>query len=283
MSGSHDFVGVISPVLTPFGSDGNPDAGRYLALCKWLLADGCTGLAPFGTTGEANSLGVQERMDLLDALVEGGIDPKILMPGTGLCALSDTATVTAHAVELGCGGVMMLPPFYYKAVNDDGLFAYYADIIERVGDARLKIYLYHIPPVAQVGLSVDLVGRLIKAYPDTVVGLKDSSGDWSNTKALLDAYPGFTIFPGLRGVSAGWDAERSRGLHYGDRQCECADDPQRLRQLADRSGRRVASGDHVVPEDHSGPANDPDAQGDCGPLQQRSRVEPPAAALPASR
>lgn len=196
MTGTHDFYGVISPVLTPFGEDGNPDAERYLALCKWLLADGCTGLAPFGTTGEANSLGVQERMDLLDALVEGGVDPKVLMPGTGLCALSDTATVTAHAVELGCGGVMMLPPFYYKAVSDDGLFAYYADIIERVGDARLKIYLYHIPPVAQVGLSVDLVGRLIKAYPDTVVGLKDSSGDWSNTKALLDAFPGFTVFPG---------------------------------------------------------------------------------------
>ena len=196
MTGTHDFYGVISPVLTPFGKDGNPDAERYLALCKWLLADGCTGLAPFGTTGEANSLGVQERMDLLDALVEGGVDPKVLMPGTGLCALSDTATVTAHAVELGCGGVMMLPPFYYKAVSDDGLFAYYADIIERVGDARLKIYLYHIPPVAQVGLSVDLVGRLIKAYPDTVVGLKDSSGDWSNTKALLDAFPGFTVFPG---------------------------------------------------------------------------------------
>ena len=196
MIGSHDFYGVISPVLTPFGDDGNPDAERYLAHCKWLLADGCTGLAPFGTTGEANSLGVQERIDLLDALIDGGIDPKILMPGTGLCASSDTATITSHAVERGCGGVMMLPPFYYKAVSDDGLFAYYAEIIERVGNERLKIYLYHIPPVAQVGLSVDLVGRLIKAYPDVVVGLKDSSGDWSNTKALLDAYPGFTVFPG---------------------------------------------------------------------------------------
>lgn len=196
MSAQHDFYGVISPVLTPFGEDGNPDADRFLAHSKWLLADGCTGLAPFGTTGEANSLGVEERMRLLEALVSGGIDPKLLMPGTGLCALSDTVTVTRHAVEQGCGGVMTLPPFYYKAVSDDGLFAYYSELIERVGDDRLRIYLYHIPPVAQVGLSVDLVGRLIKAYPDTVVGLKDSSGDWSNTKALLDAYPGFTVFPG---------------------------------------------------------------------------------------
>lgn len=196
MIGSHDFYGVIAPVLTPFDDDGNPDAERYLAHCKWLLADGCTALAPFGTTGEANSLGVQERIDLLDALIDGGIDPKILMPGTGLCALPDTATITSHAVERGCGGVMMLPPFYYKAISDEGLFAYYAEIIERVGDERLRIYLYHIPPVAQVGLSVDLVGRLIEAYPDVVVGLKDSSGDWENTKALLDTYRDFTVFPG---------------------------------------------------------------------------------------
>lgn len=211
MSAKHDFYGVIAPVLTPFDDNGNPDGIRFLAHAKWLLDDGCTGLAPFGTTGEANSLGVEERMALLDALIDGGIDPKLLMPGTGLCALSDTVTLTKHAVERGCGGVMTLPPFYYKAVSDDGLFAYFAELIERVGDDRLKVYLYHIPPVAQIGFSVELVGRLIKAYPETVVGLKDSSGDWDNTKALLDAYPEFTIFPGseiflldgLRNGSAG--------------------------------------------------------------------------------
>lgn len=196
MSTEHDFYGVIAPVLTPFGEDGNPDKARFLAHAKWLLADGCTGLAPFGTTGEANSLGLEERMGLLDTLIDGGIDPKLLMPGTGLCALSDTVTVTKHAVERGCGGVMTLPPFYYKGVSDDGLFAYFADFIERVGDDRLKVYLYHIPPMAVVGFSVELVGRLIEAFPGVVVGLKDSSGDWDNTKALLDAYPGFTVFPG---------------------------------------------------------------------------------------
>lgn len=196
MNEKHDYYGVIAPVLTPFGKDGAPDAKRYVAHCKWLLADGCTGLAPFGTTSEANSLGLEERMALLDALIDRGVSPSLLMPGTGLCALTDTVAITRHAVERGCRGVMMLPPFYYKAVSDDGLFAYYADVIERIGDARLKIYLYHIPPIAQVGFSVDLVGRLIKAYPETIVGLKDSSGDWSNTKALLDAYPNFTVFPG---------------------------------------------------------------------------------------
>ncbi len=211
MTRPHDFSGVIAPVLTPFGDDGAPDAVRFVAHAKWLLADGCTGLAPFGTTGEANSLGLEERMGLLEALVDSGVDPALLMAGTGLCALSDTVTLTRHAVQRGCGGVMMLPPFYYKAVDDVGLFAYYAEVIERIGDKRLKIYLYHIPPVAQVGLSVALVGRLIEAYPDTIVGLKDSSGDWDNTRALLDAYPDFTIFPGseifllegLRNGSAG--------------------------------------------------------------------------------
>ncbi|GAB4225184.1 MAG: dihydrodipicolinate synthase family protein [Methyloligellaceae bacterium] len=196
MSTSHDFSGVIAPVLTPFDEQGNPDANRFLEHARWLLADGCTGLAPFGTTGEANSLGIQERKDLLEALIDGGIDPALLMPGTGVCALSDTVELSRHAVERGCGGVMVLPPFYYKAVNDDGLFAYFSEVIERVGDDRLRIYLYHIPPVAQVGFSLELVGRLIEAFPQTVVGLKDSSGDWSNTKALLDAYPGFTVFPG---------------------------------------------------------------------------------------
>lgn len=208
MSEPGRFSGVIAPVLTPFGDDGGPDADRFLAHAKWLLADGCTGLAPFGTTGEANSLGLDERMGLLDALVEGGVDPAILIPGTGLCALPDTVKITRHAVENGCGGVMMLPPFYYKAVSDDGLFAHYADVIERIGDDRLRIFLYHIPPVAQVGVSIELVGRLIDAFPQTIVGLKDSSGDWDNTKALLDAFPGFTVFPGseiflLQGLRAG--------------------------------------------------------------------------------
>ncbi len=208
MSTEHGFNGVIAPILTPFGDDGSPDAVRFLAHAKWLLSDGCTGLAPFGTTGEANSLGLDERRELLDALVEGGMDPAILMPGTGLCALSDTVTVTRHAVDAGCAGVMMLPPFYYKAIDDDGLFAYYAEVVERIGDSRLKIYLYHIPPVAQIGLSVELVGRLIEAFPETIVGLKDSSGDWDNTRALLDAYPGFTVFPGseiflLQGMRSG--------------------------------------------------------------------------------
>ena len=188
--------GVIAPMLTPFGEDGAPDPARFVAHGRWLLEDGCHALAVFGTTGEANSLSFDERRRLLEALVEGGVDPARLMVGTGYCSLTETVEATRHALALGCADVLMLPPFYYKAVSDDGLFAYMAEVIERVGDARLGIYLYHIPPVAQVGFSVDLVARLAAAFPETVVGLKDSSGDWSNTKAVIDAVPGLNVFAG---------------------------------------------------------------------------------------
>jgi 4-hydroxy-tetrahydrodipicolinate synthase len=190
------YRGVVAPIVTPFNADLSPDAARYVEHARWLMANGCTGLAPFGTTGEANSLSGAERKALLEALVRGGVDPRRLLPGTGCCSLSETAELSRHALELGCAGVMTLPPFYYKGVSDDGLFAYFGRLIETVADNRLRIYLYHIPPVAQVGFSVALVGRLIEAFPETIVGLKDSSGDWGNTEALLKAYPGFGTFAG---------------------------------------------------------------------------------------
>jgi 4-hydroxy-tetrahydrodipicolinate synthase len=193
---SQPFHGVLVPVLTPFTSSGGPDAGRFIAFCRWLLDQGAGGLSVFGTTSEANSMSGAERMALLDALIEAGIPPDKLMPGTGACSASEAASLVRHAVGNGCGGVLMLPPFYYKGVSDDGIFAFVSTVIDKVASPALRVYLYHIPPVAQVGYSLDLVGRLIKAYPETVVGLKDSSGDWSNTAALLERFPGFAVFPG---------------------------------------------------------------------------------------
>lgn len=190
------FRGVLVPVLTPFTASGEPDAGRFTAFCRWLLDQGAGGLAIFGTTSEANSMSPGERMALLDRLIEAGIPPGKLMPGTGACAMTDAVELVRHAVGHGCGGVLMLPPFYYKPVSDDGIFAFVAGVIDKVGSAALRVYLYHIPPVAVVGYSLDLVGRFIKSYPQTVIGLKDSSGDWNNTAALLDRYPGFAVFPG---------------------------------------------------------------------------------------
>jgi len=193
---SQPFSGVLVPVLTPFTPSGEPDAARFTAFCRWLLDQGAGGLAIFGTTSEANSMSPGERMDLLDRLIEAGIPAQKLMPGTGACAMTDAATLVEHAVDRGCGGVLMLPPFYYKGVSDDGIFAFISGVIDKVGSPALRLFLYHIPPMAVVGYSLDLVGRLITAYPETVVGLKDSSGDWRNTAALLEHFPGFAVFPG---------------------------------------------------------------------------------------
>jgi 4-hydroxy-tetrahydrodipicolinate synthase len=190
--------GVLAPVLTPFGADLAPDPVRLARHCRWLLAHGCSGLAPFGTTSEANSMSVEEREALLDALVEGGVPPARLMPGTGCCAVPDSVRLTAHAVRRGCAGVLMLPPFYYKGVSDDGLFRAFAEVIERVGDDRLRVYLYHIPPVAHVGIGPRIVERLLHAYPRAVAGMKDSSGDFANTRGMLDLFArdGFDVFVG---------------------------------------------------------------------------------------
>jgi len=194
----HRLGGVWAPAITPFQKDLSPDPERFARHATWLLENGCSGLAAFGTNSEANSLSVEERMTLLEYLVEHGVSPARLMPGTGCCALTDSVRLTAHAVGLGCAGVLMLPPFYYKGVSDEGLFRSFSEVIERVGDVRLRLYLYHIPPVAQVGISISLVARLLKRYPQTVAGIKDSSGDWNNTAALLDAFAstGFEVFAG---------------------------------------------------------------------------------------
>jgi 4-hydroxy-tetrahydrodipicolinate synthase len=190
--------GVLSPVVTPFKRDYAPDAERFVRHCRWLLKSGCSGLAVFGTNSEANSLSVPEKRRLLEALVAGGVPAAALMPGTGHNALPDSIELTREAVKLGCGGVLMLPPFYYKGVSDEGLYRNFAEIIERVGDERLQLYLYHIPPVSQVPISLALIERLLSKYPGIVAGVKDSSGDWSNTKAMLDNFSknNFDVFAG---------------------------------------------------------------------------------------
>ena len=189
--------GALAPVVCPFASDLRPDAARLIRNCRWLLEND-TGLAVFGTNSEGNSLSVPEKIALLDALVDAGIPAHRMMPGTGCCALPDTVELTRHAMRHGCAGVLMLPPFYYKGVSDDGLFASYSEVIERVGDARLRIYLYHIPQVSQVPLGLALIERLLARYPGTIAGVKDSSGDFDNTRAMLERFQprGFDVFSG---------------------------------------------------------------------------------------
>ena len=206
-------MNVYCPVVTPFNADLSVNAPRLVEQCRWLVTQN-VGLAPFGTTSEGNSLSVEEKIELLDAIASAGIDTRVMIPGTGTSAIPDTVRLTSHATRLGCEGVLMLPPFYYKGVSDEGLFRNYAEVIERVGDARLRIYLYHIPPISQIALTVPLIERLLKAYPETIVGLKDSSGSWENTKSFLDnfAAQGFAVYPG---------SERFllQGLQHGARGC----------------------------------------------------------------
>jgi 4-hydroxy-tetrahydrodipicolinate synthase len=202
LSPSQRTRGVLAPVVTPF-KDLAPDRQRFIRHCRWLLTQNC-GLAPFGTTSEANSMSADERISLLDALVAAGIDPSRMMPGTGCCSITETVALTTHAVKHGCAGVLMLPPFYYKDVSEDGLHRYFSEVVQRVGDARLRIYLYHIPPVAIVGITPKLVERLLRDYPNAIAGMKDSSGNWNNTKTFLDAFAetarpartGFDVFVG---------------------------------------------------------------------------------------
>ena len=191
-----ELKGVLVPALTPFEQDQRPNVGAFVKHCRWLLQQGADGLAVFGTTSEANSLSCDERIVLLEVLIDSGVPASRIMPGTGTCALTDSVRLTRHAVEHACAGVLMLPPFYYKGVSDEGLFAAYSHVIEQVGDDRLRIYLYHIPPMSQIGLSPALIGRLIKDYPSVVVGLKDSGGDWAHTAFLLKEFPQLSIFPG---------------------------------------------------------------------------------------
>ena len=186
--------GVIVPLLTPFNDDLSIAGDLYVEHAHRLFAQGCAGIAPFGTTGEALSVGIDERIAAIRSLVDSGIDPERIIAGTGLSNVADTARLSRACLDLGCAGVMTLPPFYYKAVTEEGLYRYFERLLAAIGsDAR--VYLYHIPPIAIVGIPPGLAARLHAAFPDNFVGIKDSSGDWSNTEALLEI-EGLVVYPG---------------------------------------------------------------------------------------
>lgn len=187
--------GLIAPILTPFNADGTIASDLFSAHAHHLLASGCAGLAPFGTTGEALSVGIDERIVALDALIADGVDPARMIPGSGLTNIADTARLSIACLERGCAGIMVLPPFYYKSVPDDGLVAYFSDLIEAIDRPEPNIFLYHIPQVAGVGIPVAVVRALRERFPEQIVGIKDSSGDWDNSSALLEI-DGLIVYPG---------------------------------------------------------------------------------------
>ncbi len=186
--------GVVAPILTPFNDDLSIATDLYIDHAHRLFDEGCAAIAPFGTTGEALSVGIDERIAAIAALVDAGVDPARMIPGTGLTNIADTARLSRACLDMGCAAVMTLPPFYFKGVSEDGLYDYFAALVAEIGDDA-RIYLYHIPPVAVVGIPPALTRRLHVDFPRQIVGIKDSSGDWDNTKALLDI-DGLIVYPG---------------------------------------------------------------------------------------
>jgi len=189
-----DLAGVFAASLTPMTAEGEPDIDRLIEHGRWLLANGCDGVALLGTTGEANSLSVDQRLGIIEAAA--ALPANKIMIGTGCCALADTVRLSRAALAGGCPHLLMLPPFYYKNLSDDGVFRAYAETIERLGDSALRVYLYHFPQMSAVPISLAVIERLITAYPGTIAGVKDSSGDWSNTEALLRTFPTLATFAG---------------------------------------------------------------------------------------
>ncbi|MGH3087911.1 MAG: dihydrodipicolinate synthase family protein [Rubrobacteraceae bacterium] len=189
--------GVFAASLTPMDEELNVDDDAFAAHCHRLLDAGCHGLAVFGTTGEANSLSEKEKISALENLVEAGVPKEKLLPGTGVCSLTETVRLSRAAIEAGTAGVLVLPPFYYKDVTDEGVFRYFSGVIERIADERLRLYLYHFPQMTGgVGFSLPLIERLLRTYPDTIVGTKDSEGDWKRIEEICGEFPGFEVFAG---------------------------------------------------------------------------------------
>lgn len=193
---THTIQGVHCAAATPVSSDGTPNVGLFVDHCRALLDEGCHGLAPLGTTGEANSLGISTRKKLIEALIAGGIPAGKLVVGTSTPAVEDTVDLTRHAVRAGAKGVLLLPPFYYKNASDEGLFRFYARVIEGVSDDRLRVVLYHIPQFSYAPIGHDLIERLMTAFPGTVCGIKDSSGDLQNMLTMCKRFPELGVLAG---------------------------------------------------------------------------------------
>jgi 4-hydroxy-tetrahydrodipicolinate synthase len=189
--------GVWCATLTPVRPDGAVDAPRLVAHVRALLASGVDGVALFGTTGEGQSFSAAERRAGLEALIGGGIDPTRILAGTGCAALPETIELTRHAVACGCAGALVLPPFFFKDVGADAVFASFARVIDEVADERLRMYLYHIPQVSGVAIPHASIARLRETYPSVVAGVKDSQCDLDHSLRLLAAFPELSIFVGF--------------------------------------------------------------------------------------
>jgi len=195
MTLSKTLTGVIAAVATPIEDSGAPDLKRAVKLARFLLDNGCDGLNVLGTTGEATSFSLDERKSVMTAYKSNGLPLDRLMVGTGAAAVADAVALTRHAAELGFAGALVLPPFYYKGVPDDGLVAYIDTLVQATAQKPIPIYLYHFPAMSGLPWHVALIKRLLDSFPTRIVGLKDSSGDMAYARAAAAISPGFAVFP----------------------------------------------------------------------------------------
>ena len=246
--------GVIAAISTPIRDDGAPDLDRATKLARFLLDNGCDGLNVLGTTGEATSFSLDERKSVMSAYKSAGLPLDRLMVGTGAAATSDAIALTRHAAELGFAGALVLPPFYYKGVPDDGLVAYIDAIVQATASKPVPLYLYHFPAQSGLPWHIDLLRRLLKDYSGKIVGLKDSSGDMAYARAAAALDPNFAVFPSTEaallearsGVFAGCISATAnlnadlcaRAWHSGD--TAALDAADTIRKLFD--GRPLVSG-----------------------------------------
>lgn len=181
-----DRFGLSAALATPFAEDRTIDLPRLASHARRCLAEGCTGVTLFGTTGEGASLGLEERQRALGAVLGAGLDARRqLVVGIAASSVADAIAQARAGLRVGCPSFLLAPPFYFKGVADEGLFDWFAAVLRGLGPDASGVVLYHIPQVTAVGLSIDLIGRLKSAFPGQVAGVKDSSGDWANAEALL--------------------------------------------------------------------------------------------------
>lgn len=188
--------GIYAAVATPIDKNLKPDLCRYLDHCQWLIENGCNGLAALGTTGEANSIGLSTKIKLVEFLHAKGMNMKQMIIGTGSTSVEDTVTLSKCALQSGASGLLILPPYYYNNPTEDGLFNFYVSVAERLVDYKPQIYLYHIPKLSGVPITIELTSRLRNTYPGVFVGIKDSDGDFSYTLSFIKAFPNFAAFSG---------------------------------------------------------------------------------------
>jgi 4-hydroxy-tetrahydrodipicolinate synthase len=192
--------GVIAAIATAVDDNNEPDTARSTKLAKFLLANGCDGLNVLGTTGEATSFSLEQRKRVMTAYRDAGVPLDRLMVGTGAASVADAVALTRHAAELGFAGALILPPFYYKGVPDDGLVAYIDTIVASTAAKPIPIYLYHFPAQSGLPWHMKLVKRLLDAHGGRIVGLKDSSGDMAYAREMAALSPSFRVFPSTEAV-----------------------------------------------------------------------------------